>query len=335
MVEGEMKIPEEVFNKFDDNLNVVDDKVEPEKANDKTPPASVKEPEVKKEPAKEPEPKVEDEPPVEQPKETEESEETSTPDESTDEKTLDEQIQEILQSYDTDEKKQQLLEDLPNHEKFFTSITNKSKKLSEELKVAEQQRDKFNAMLDKLSGDKVEEALESIVNDESLPDLLEQTDEWYGEENPLRVLIETLSSQPAKEMKAEIDALAEEKALIELEKEIVHIQGIDPRYNEEEELTKLAETAEAFNVNLEGAHKILVGEESIEKAKEYESKIAKLQEDLKKRNKEIKKLKEAPGYRPPEPPSNGKGSTHKVYEEPAMNDAELKRRMSEAWDENF
>jgi len=297
-----MKIPEEIFNRYDDKFNVIDgsDKEVPANANSETPPEKIEKTEKKvDEPPKKEQPEK-TEKPVEKKKDGDEEEsEPTPPDESTvdedEELSLDEKIQEILQSYDTDEKKQQLLEDLPNHEKFFASNTKKAQKLAEQEKELGKQREKLDTMLSELTSEKLDEALADITSDESLDDLLDQTDEWYADKdsNPLRTILETLTSQSvdsARALKSDFDALAEEKALVELEKEVVHVQGIDSRYKDEEELSKLAETAEQFNTNLETAHKILVGEEATDKFKTYDDKIKKLQDDLKSRNKEIKKL---------------------------------------------
>ena len=342
-------LPKEVYDSFDDDFNLVEGSVldvKSKKTNDDQPPETKKtkpddpptDQTQKEQPDDKDKPENKDgEKPDELDEETP-NESNSDDDLEDDQPTYDDQIQELLKLYDTDEKKQQLLADLPNHDKFFANNTKKSQDVAKLEKEVTAQKEKVETLLNRLGSNEIRNALDKMQeNEEDFDEFLNQSDDWYNgkESNPVRMLINAFdkSSQQAISHKTELDVLAQEKADLALEKEVVAVQGIDQRYKvNSPELAELAKIADAERVTLKVAHEIRVGREAQTKSKEFEDRIAKLENELKDRNKEIRKLKQAPGYTPSSPDGSGKGTTKKVYDAPPADREELRKRMDETWD---
>jgi hypothetical protein len=187
------------------------------------------------------------------------------------------------------------LADLENYEKFMASNTTKAQDISNE-------RKKLDSLIEKLGAKEVQENIEAVLGLDDLKDFLESADEWYGgaENNKIRFLIDALegSSKEIKKYSSEKSALSEEKANLELEKEILAVQRLSKEYEEPEKLQELGNLADKYGVDLATAHELRASNQRAERVKEMtteketlENEIKTLKSELKKRNKELSDAK--------------------------------------------
>ena len=184
----------------------------------------------------------------------------------------------VGEKYESEEEQEQLLDDLSNHAKFTKSNTEKAQKLADE-------RQKLDGLIQKVSGDKVLQSLETIENQDDMDDFLESADDWFGsqDDNPIRQLLGAVkdSTPKAKEYSAEQQKLSEEQALVDTKKEIVDLQGRHERYKDEKVLNELADIADDKGITMVDAAEIYENSIHKKEMKTLSERVKNLEEDLK------------------------------------------------------
>ena len=330
---GDIDFPDEVYEKASqEDRSRLDSK--PERANEEKPKETSpeKDEEISKDDvSKGGEPKVEKDS-KEQPKETEgepsapKKEEVSN---EFDEEKYKSTVDQFLSEYDTPEKRQELLKDIENKNKFTASNTKKAmkiaderKQLDEDIRRLESNKKSLEELKSKLDPEKIEPILQNIDDE-----VLEYMDDWYGEsDNDIRHLIEHIkqSSEDVQEMTEAEKQLAEERSKLEFEKEILYIQSKDPKYKEIENLTDLCKSADELNTSIT---------EVFEQRTEKEAKEALTNENItfkeriKSLEKELKELKSE--SKKPKPAKVPKGGGTDTVKKPVSQSEVMKK----SWDE--
>jgi len=223
---------------------------------------------------------------TEQPEPPENKDKKETPEPSPTASPLDEftqQLLEISKKYDSPEKRNELLRDLDNRDKFWASVTQKSQSLAAEKKV-------FDDFIQGLTLPEIKNAFDDA-------ELMEALDDWYeGEEkNPFRKFPEILKHISAQERKAQEDFDRE------LDNQINQLKSIDKKYDNFDEIVKLSKVADEKGINLLVAHELLQsnlkGNTEINSLKsqvvEKDKTIEKLTNELKERNEELSKIRKS------------------------------------------
>jgi len=187
-------------------------------------------------------------------------------------------IQESLKTFDTPDKRSQLLKDLKNYENFMASNTQKSQSIADERKA-------FNELVSNLGLEEVTK----VVADELF---MEALDDWFdpdkaeGERdktlNPFRKLPEMLnySKSVSEESQKTADA--------NLEKEIKALVELDESYKEQENLIKLGEVADRKGVNLIIAHELKVSNDRAQQITTLSDEVKTLKVEIDRYKKELK-----------------------------------------------
>lgn len=207
-------------------------------------------------------------------------------------------IERIDKSFDSVEKKEQLLKDLENYEKFMASNTQKSQEIAELRRQAE-------SVLKKFDNDRLAKSLELLQQDEQdYEDFLKSTDEWFQEKesNPIRELIESVqaNTEEVEKIKKESKEELEREAELKLREELIDLYALDHSYKDDmDKLDKLAELADKEGINLIQAHKLQQAEQFTEEIaslkdqlKESTAKIKSLEKELKSKSEQSKKENE-------------------------------------------
>ena len=220
------------------------------------------------------------------------------------------QVKEILDKQFTGvDSREQLLEDLANHGKFMAKNTQKSQALAEQQKAQDAEHEAF---ISRFASTEVVEAVEAIKKLDDYDEFMENVDIWYPKEeggNKFRTLLDLLfaKTEDVKTFSAEQKKNMEDRASLDLEKQIVELTKLDSAYSDDESdaLETLANYADKLSLasgvplNLVQAYKIRNSDTLGEKAKEQEGEIKKLNKRIKNLEKDLitaseKKQKEGP-----------------------------------------
>ncbi|MFH1422383.1 MAG: hypothetical protein ABIH42_06695 [Planctomycetota bacterium] len=270
----------------------------------------------------------------ENPQETETSkEETEQPEGEEEEKTYKdlayEQIKEFIPDFETEKELRDYIESAKAGKNFTASATKKSQELAEE-------RKQFENFVDTIGGNKIQDAIEAVTSLDDLDDILEQLDDWHEgkENNKFRTLIDVLSEK-SKGITKHIEqksALDEEKANLELEKEILAVQRLDSTYQDTQKLQELGNLADKYGVDLATAHELIQSNQRAARAKELEAEketlsneLKEVKSELKKRNAELTKAKaKIPKM---DTGASGKGATEYDFSTPSSGPDETEKRV--------
>ncbi len=195
----------------------------------------------------------------------------------------------------------QLLDEYANDTKWKKSNTEKASELADQKKA-------FETTVNQLGTEGISKALKD-------DDFMDALDDWFGNEkdNPFRQT-DKITEYTESEQK-----IAEEKASLEIEKEILSLKKDDSTLTDEV-VNSLVDYAIENGVTLSVAHRISRAETT---QKEFEE----LKSELKERNIELSGLKKNPKKSPAKTVTKGEGSTSEDYASPAKDWKEAEARV--------
>ncbi len=256
---------------------------------------------------------------------------------------VNDKVQNLAEVYKTDKERKKFLEDLDNHPKFFASNTQKAMEIAEERKTVD-------ALVKRIGAPELVEAIEAFDKSTDKEDVLKSLDDWYDAEssdpskNPVRKVFDQFSKSvpEVQGYSTEKKELADEKGMLEVEKELIGLKQIKDSpfdYSNDEELKKTIDFADEYAVktgnfiNLDTAHRIRSLDAMSSQIDSQKEKIVSLKKELKERNEEVKKLKSDKKIEPTdETTASGKTAKRETYKDQPKDDKELMNRMSSDFD---
>jgi len=313
----DIEIPQEVYDRYDDNLNLIEKKTEPAKPQAETTSETTTDPGDKDKKAPEATPNEQ--------RETEEIPEVMS------DETFKAKFEEGLKQFVTPEQKSQFIKDLFNYPKFWASVTQKSQQVSEREK-------QINSLAQTFGLEEFQTKMQAVLQHPELNELLAAIPDFLTKDNKVvNDFIELFRTGKAQQIKTNIDthfkereALREEKSEIEYQKEALAVREFDPQYKDETKLNELAKYALAFPIPID-----LLTAAKLIQAEKHSDKIKSLQAQIKEQNQIIKEMREDPAriVYPRSKTVDGKTAKKTKWDEPPKSEQELDERLNLKWDE--
>ena len=187
---------------------------------------------------------------------------------------------------------EKIVEDWKNNQNWQKTNTEKAQQLADEKR-------EFEAQISAFKKDDIQKALD---NDE----LMEALDDWFegSDHNPFRDVSFEKTDQAEEQVQESTEP--DEKAMLQVDREIFELQKVDDRLNDQKNLDQLLDYAVQNKLELQHAHKLIQWDSLVE---DYNNVV----NELKERNDELSKMKKMTTESIPDANTKAKGTSKEGF----------------------